>query len=821
MPNYRKRFIKIFVYSFLIVNLFLFCAFITQAENKGDKVDLTKIQYGHWKILDWKGNDRTGATFDAWGGDSFNWVLFYQDESHPILIGDGNRKVDGPDGSKSAWFFNPKLGDKGSCKKGLGKIGVLTKEAKELIDSPQKAGAICGIIEWQGLMGVKDNNNRLMTYDNPEDAYNELKEQPSGIYILIVYGQEGDQKFNPIDEFNNFGESPPITFDLTDPENPKITGPGPKYGEEMTIEGKDKIYNDDECQNREESERPILYVHSGKGGGWEAILKAALKFLLNVAKKLIETLLSWAMKIIETFVIIDTNNFSSQSVLSTWTAIRNFSNILFILLIFAIAVLNLFSDWVDSYTIKKLLPRLLLAIILVNLSLFICRVVVDFANILSSAFLNLNNVDINNFAGEPVKQTLGKTAGGLAGMVVSIIMAAVGFVCSLIAALLIIVRIAVIWFLVIVSPLAFVFWVLPQTQNLFGKWWQEFIKYAFMGPAICLILSIGKMVISTINTGGQDYIVLILSSSTLLISVAVPLMMGGTMMAKVADYGKKAWGYSGAKAVARGKEEFAAQMGEQRGIIGKTLGRLQTERGRARREAQVAEKRAAEYKFWDETKLEERIDKGDQAAITAAIEGGKTHLLEGKNINYSAHNKQLLLEKDPVLAGLQGEALKDHLARADLSKLSSHGLENIIKHGGLENGIADIPDYGLMAMSIRGGKSLQTTLWQGSTSDDYVSMQNDQINKLFQSAMLSQYPEAAAEAIEKMAEAGRLRACLENSNSNQIKSWLSTGTLDHLGARGQQVFQQWYRENQSHLDNMLTSSEIGINPQVFRQRIGL
>ena len=50
-------------------------------------------------------------------------------------------------------------------------------------------------------------------------------------------------------------------------------------------------------------------------------------------------------------------------------------------------------------------------------------------------------------------------------------------------AFFLIVRIMAIWILLILAPLAWFFWILPATSQLFQRWWSNFIKWIFFAPA--------------------------------------------------------------------------------------------------------------------------------------------------------------------------------------------------------------------------------------------------------------------------------------------------------------------------------------------------
>jgi len=50
------------------------------------------------------------------------------------------------------------------------------------------------------------------------------------------------------------------------------------------------------------------------------------------------------------------------------------------------------------------------------------------------------------------------------------------------AAIFLIVRILYIWFLLIIAPIAWMLWIMPDTSKYFSQWWNKFIQWSFFAP---------------------------------------------------------------------------------------------------------------------------------------------------------------------------------------------------------------------------------------------------------------------------------------------------------------------------------------------------
>ena len=222
-----------------------------------------------------------------------------------------------------------------------------------------------------------------------------------------------------------------------------------------------------------------------------------------------------------------------------WEFFRDFANAMSIIVLLVVIFSQLTGLGIDNYGIKKMLPRLILMAILINLSYLICQIAVDLSNILGTGF-----GDLFRNLGEGIATTNGINyaelsvagivagllgslagAGAIAGTAVSVAAVASGggvmLVISLILMLLV-ALVAVLMFFVmlgarmliviiftIIAPVAFALYILPNTQNLFKKWWQVF-KAALIVFPICGALYGAKYIIQAIvfapNGGEVDFI---------------------------------------------------------------------------------------------------------------------------------------------------------------------------------------------------------------------------------------------------------------------------------------------------------------------------
>jgi hypothetical protein len=221
-----------------------------------------------------------------------------------------------------------------------------------------------------------------------------------------------------------------------------------------------------------------------------------------------------AYSFVEQFLVfqISSDPFSTDPAINPaytiWANIRTLANILFIFAFFAIIFSQATSIGLSSYGIKRMLPRLVVAAILVNLSYYLCVLAVDVSNIIGAGLdglirsvpLNhLKNAD-NNTWEKIVSGVLAGVIGGVA--LAGALYAALGFVLAFLvssllalatALLILIGRQALLIMLIIMSPLAFVAYILPNTEDLFNKWRKLFTTLLVMYPLIAMIFAGSKV----------------------------------------------------------------------------------------------------------------------------------------------------------------------------------------------------------------------------------------------------------------------------------------------------------------------------------------
>lgn len=198
-----------------------------------------------------------------------------------------------------------------------------------------------------------------------------------------------------------------------------------------------------------------------------------------------------------------------------WSQFRNLADIGFIVAFLVIIFGHTLSLGIDSYSLKKTLPRLVMAAILVQFSFILVALGIDIANILGAGVQSLilsplkghTTLVINNVNG-----TIGLAVGigiafAAAGSILTggMLLVLVGAFFAVMAVFLTLVaRQILVTLLLIISPLAFVAWILPNTEHLFKLWRTSLVRMLLMYPMIVLLFAAGKLFsVAAIATGGS------------------------------------------------------------------------------------------------------------------------------------------------------------------------------------------------------------------------------------------------------------------------------------------------------------------------------
>ncbi len=193
-----------------------------------------------------------------------------------------------------------------------------------------------------------------------------------------------------------------------------------------------------------------------------------------------------------------------QPTFEAWSTMRNIANVAFVIAFLIIIFSQITSVGITNYGIKKLLPRIIIAAILVNLSYYICQIAVDLSNILGFSLKGFlaglapaaaanpgagtslgSGSDWTSIIGGTIVLVGGAIAWGSLSIAVPALLAAL--VAIIMTLFILVARQAIIIILIVISPLAFVAFLLPNTVTWFNKWKDTLVTMLMLFPIVAVV----------------------------------------------------------------------------------------------------------------------------------------------------------------------------------------------------------------------------------------------------------------------------------------------------------------------------------------------
>jgi hypothetical protein len=258
-----------------------------------------------------------------------------------------------------------------------------------------------------------------------------------------------------------------------------------------------------------------------------------------------------------------------------WGIFRNIANIMFVILFLIVIFSQLTGVGIDNYGIKKILPKLIVAAVLINLSYVICQLAVDISNIAGAGLNNLFTSQAASLSGSPQGFTSGTlfknilnvlmsvitgfTVGGivltivggglnsLPGLILPIV---VGLLTACVSVIfffaLLGIRQAGVVILVVVSPVAIACYMLPNTKKIFDKWLKMFEGLLILYPICGLLVGGSTLASAVLISGSTDFFVYMVGLLLMVVPFFfIPTLLKGSFAAmggigaKIQGWGNK------------------------------------------------------------------------------------------------------------------------------------------------------------------------------------------------------------------------------------------------------------------------------------------
>lgn len=480
---------------------------------------------------------------------------------------------------------------------------------------------------------------------------------------------------------------------------------------------------------------------------WESFISTAIAQLMLLVVNLLGSIFVMLVG-----VLIDIAKFNHfidlEIVIAGWGLVRDLANMFFIVVLLIIAFSTILK--IQSYHYQKTFMKLVIMAVLINFSKLIAGFLIDFFQVIMLTFVNgFKDVLAGNFAkGFGLYEMLSLSdqsiaAGGSGGgaslaiaAIIAVILVLVADMTVLIMAAVLLWRIAMLWVLVIISPLAYLAY--AGMPKYWSQWWSEFFKHLVSGPVIAFFLWLALLSIQTVDIGKEfaatdpkegkkvQNIFSTKIDNKLLINymVMLALLMGGLAVAqkmasqaggavgafasKVQKYGTRAgmimtgaaaarWGLKRAKegakegakglATTRPVRDMLGWVGSRRGVFGGILGATGVRKlatvGLAKAEVEKKAREEKQRNFYgqiQDTRVRRRVvNSRFNTAARRVVRDSSPSLINDNNITQQVVN-DLSQDKINRLSDAELTSLGQRAGRGDIdvrgTRLGNHLARN-------------------------------------------------------------------------------------------------------------------------------------------------
>ena len=391
------------------------------------------------------------------------------------------------------------------------------------------------------------DNNKVKKFNLPDNSLVFINEDKNKKEVKVIYFPSGEISSLSSATYAVYSFTPPDTYNQTDISTISIDPP---------------------------SENSTGTSCDVQGIGW---------FICPVSNWLadgIDFMYSALQQFLKTKPLETTNQ--NSGIYLAWVIMRNISNVAFIVAFLVIIYSQLTSVGISNYGVKKMLPRLIIAAVLVNLSFTFCAILLDLSNIagyaFQDAFMGIKNTistvgeNTSTWTWSEVISTAlsnGALAVGAITFTTELLpmlvpAATLAGLTLLLILLIMAARQALIIILIIISPLAFVCYLLPGTEKWFKKWRDSFLTMLVFFPAFSVVFGgaqLAGILIIQNASGPNGAIMHVLGMLVQIIPLAItPLIMkfSGGVLGKFAGFvndKNKGW-YDRTKNWSKGRREI-------------------------------------------------------------------------------------------------------------------------------------------------------------------------------------------------------------------------------------------------------------------------
>lgn len=231
--------------------------------------------------------------------------------------------------------------------------------------------------------------------------------------------------------------------------------------------------------------------------------------------------------VIEDQLNFKVSKYLNDDVHKSWTILKNIATTLLIIIMLVMVLSQAMGGGpFEAYTVRKVLPKTVIAVILMQISWDLAIWAINIANDVGQGVKDLMFAPFGGGSHMSLEYLIGKLGGAAPGLTVGAIFTglilattvggltiigigilALAVVLSILVGLFVLLlRQVLIILCVIVIPLALVLWILPGTQRYWKLWSDNFLRLLMLFPIIVAIIAAGRIfanITATASTSGD------------------------------------------------------------------------------------------------------------------------------------------------------------------------------------------------------------------------------------------------------------------------------------------------------------------------------
>jgi hypothetical protein len=469
-------------------------------------------------------------------------------------------------------------------------------------------------------------------------------------------------------------------------------------------------------------------------------------------QKITEVLVSLNQSMVSALTtVMDLGNITEVKGLTTaWSTVRDLINLLFLVVLAALAVLTIIRVDVRSYDVRKSLPLLIFAVIGVNFALLMATIMVNTAFVLAQPFMNKATAIVESTAlNNPASNGAGADFGTSVVLLFASLIMLIGLAVLL---FFFVIRIIVVWILAALSPVVFLFMVLPLTRGESLNLLQTWIKWVYMAPIAFLILYIGSAMLLPAfgNGGGSDsgasaILSAIFYAGVLAAAVLIPYGLGGSIMGRI---GAKGLGAVGAGARGGLRATDMIPLGNRMSV------------GEARRTAKgfFKAREAAQ-----EDRAQERAVAGSEQLYSFLGQGGLASSLTGLDATRAQQYRDQLVDKEQKNQMLGG--------------LGADGAMRVVQY---RNGQIPASQLSSEEMAIANDRIGELAAWKTVVDSNFVDPRGPELARYAKFGLHRNSADPLVAAVQKTYRGGDLGAHLDQETLQYGLKYADADTIGKI-----------------------------------------